>query len=83
MDAPGEKYVSIACNSKYKKQLILLSRISLFTTFTTRGVARIFQRGQGGGGSQRLLSRLYMVYTAALPCVSAGSVVLSRYEGPY
>ena len=50
MDAPGEKYVSIACNSKYKKQLILLSRISLFTTFTTRGVARIFQRGRGGGG---------------------------------
>ena len=29
-----------------------------------------------GGGSQRLL-------TAALPRVSAGSVVLSRHEGPY
>ena len=27
--------------------------------------------------------RLYMVYTAALPGVSAGSVVLSRHEGPY
>ena len=42
------------------------------------------------GGSQRLLTRspsgdrrLYMVYTAAFPRVSAGSVVLSRYEGPY
>ena len=27
--------------------------------------------------------RLYMVYTAALPRVSAGSVVLSWHEGPY
>ena len=41
------------------------------------------------GGSQRLLTRspsgdcrLYMVYTAAFPRVSAGSVVLSRREGP-
>ena len=46
--------------------------------------------GGGGGGSQRLLTRspsgdrrLYMVYTAAFPRVSAGSVVLSRHEGPY
>ena len=45
--------------------------------------------GGGGGGSQRLLSksssgdrRLYMVYTAAFPRVSAGSVVLSLHEGP-
>ena len=42
------------------------------------------------GGSQRLLTRspsgdrgLYMVYTAAFPRASAGSVVLSRHEGPY
>lgn len=35
MDAPGEKYVSIAFNSKYKKQLILFSRISVFSKFTT------------------------------------------------
>ena len=42
------------------------------------------------GGSQRLLTRspsgdrrLYIVYTTALPRVSAGSVVLSRHEGPY
>ena len=33
-----------------------------------RGEARIFQRGG---------------HTAALPCVSAGLVVLSRHEGPY
>ena len=46
--------------------------------------------GGGGGGSQRLLNRspsgdrrLYMVYTAAFPRVSAGSVVLSRHEGLY
>ena len=36
MDAPGEKYVSIAFNSKYKKQLILLSRISVLSTFLLR-----------------------------------------------
>ena len=54
--------------------------------FNSRGVARIFQRG-GGGVSQTGTPfgdrRLYMVYTAALPGVSAGSVVLSRHEGPY
>ena len=40
-----------------------------------------------GGGSQTGTPsgdrRLYMVYTTALPRVSAGSVVLSRHEGPY
>ena len=44
-----------------------------------------------GGGAHRDYStgipsgdrRLYMVYTAALPHVSAGSVVLSWHEGPY
>ena len=42
------------------------------------------------GGSERLLTRspsgdrrLYMVYTAAFPRVSASSVVLSWHEGPY
>ena len=34
MDAPGEKYVSIAFNSKYKKQLILLSRICVINVST-------------------------------------------------
>ena len=57
-----------------------------------RGVARIFQRGGGGGGGGGGESqtgtpsgdrRLYMAYTTALPRVSAGSVVLSRHEGPY
>ena len=38
----------------------------------TRGVARIFQRGGHRGYSP-----------AALPRVSAGSVVLSRHQGPY
>ena len=44
--------------------------------------ASIKMQRQGGsqdfskGGSQRL-------YTAALPRVSAGSVILSRHEGPY
>ena len=51
-----------------------------------RGVARIF-KSRGGGGSQTGTPsgdcRLYMVYTAALPRVSAGSVVLSRHEGLY
>ena len=45
------------------------------------GVARICQGGEGGSPSGD--RRLYMVYTAALPRVSAGSVVLSRHEGPY
>ena len=47
-------------------------------------------QGFSKGGSQRLLDRspsgdrrLYMVYTAAFLRVSAGSVVLSRHEGPY
>ena len=52
-----------------------------------KGCSRIFQKGEGGGwssppGDRRLYVRLYMVYTAALPRVSAGSVVLSRHEGP-
>ena len=58
----------------------------IVVTVIARGVARSFQKG---GGSQRLLTRspsgdrrLYMVYTAAFPRVSAGSVVLSRHEGP-
>ena len=47
-----------------------------------RGVARIFQSEGGGGATAGTPSgdrRLYMVYTAALPRVSAGSVVLSRH----
>ena len=46
-----------------------------------RGVARIFQSGGGGAtaGTPSGDHRLYMVYTAALPRVSAGSVVLLRH----
>ena len=47
-----------------------------------RGVARIFQGGVTAGTTSGD-RRLYMVYTAALPRVSAGSVVLSRHEGSY
>ena len=50
-----------------------------FTCGLYKGVARIFQRGESPSGDRRL----YIVYTAALPCVSAGSVVLSWHEGPY
>ena len=49
-----------------------------------RGVARIFQKE--GGVTEATPSgdrRLYMVNNAALPRVSAGSVVLSRDDGPY
>ena len=55
-----------------------------------QGHSQDFSKGGGGGGSQRLLSRsssgdrrLYMVYTAAFPRVSAGSVALLLHEGPY
>ena len=50
-----------------------------------RGVARIFQK-EGGVVTEATPSgdrRLYMVNNAALPRVSAGSVVLSRHDGPY
>ena len=45
--------------------------------YTYRGVARIFQRGGSQTGTPSGDRRLYMVYTAALPRVSEGSVVLS------
>ena len=44
----------------------------------SRGGHRDYSTGTPSGDR-----RLYMVYTAALPHVSAGSVVLSRHEGPY
>ena len=47
--------------------------------YSSQGRSQDFSKG----GSQRLLTRLYMVYTAALPRVSAGSVILLRHEGPY
>ena len=41
-----------------------------------------FSKGGSQTGTPSGDRLLYMVYTAALPSVSAGSVVLSRYEGP-
>ena len=42
-----------------------------------------FSKGGSQTGTPSGDRRLYMVYTGALPRVSAGSVVLSRHEGPY
>ena len=57
-----------------KKTITHTSKLKSITKYQllTRGVARIFQRGGHRGYS-----------SAALPRVSAGSVVLSRHEGPY
>ena len=57
-----------------------------FTTllqYTTQGRSQDFSKGGSQTGTPSGYRRLYMVYTAALPRVSAGSVVLSRHEGPY
>ena len=57
-----------------KKTITHTSKLKSITKYQllTRGVARIFQRGGHRGYSP-----------AALPRVSAGSVVLSRHQGPY
>ena len=57
-----------------KKTITHTSKLKSITKYQllTRGVARIFQRGGHRGYSP-----------AALPRVSAGSVVLSRNQGPY
>ena len=49
----------------------------------TQGRSKDFSKGGVTAGTPSGDRRLYMVYTAALPRVSAGSVVLSRHEGPY
>ena len=51
----------------------------LKATNLEQGRSQDFSKGGSPSGGRRL----YMVYTATLPRVSAGSVVLSRYEGPY
>ena len=48
-----------------------------------QGRSQDFSKGGSQTGTPSGDRRLYMVYTAALPRVSAGSVVLSRHEGPY
>ena len=57
-----------------KKTITHTSKLKSITKYQllTRGVARIFQRGGHRGYSP-----------AALLRVSAGSVVLSRHQGPY
>ena len=47
-----------------------------------QGRSQDFSKGGSQTGTPSGDRRLYMVYTAALPRVSAGSVVLSRHEGP-
>ena len=44
-----------------------------------QGRSQDFSKGGSPSGDRRV----YMVYTAALPRVSVGSVILSRHEGPY
>ena len=47
-----------------------------------QGRSQDFSKGGSQTGTPSGDRRLYMVYTTALPRVSAGSVVLSRHEGP-
>ena len=48
-------------------------------SYPGQGRSQDFSKGGSPSGDRRL----YMVYTAALPRVSAGSVILLRHEGPY
>ena len=48
-----------------------------------QGRSQDFSKGGSQTGTPSADRRLYMVYTTALPRVSAGSVVSSRHEGPY
>ena len=48
-----------------------------------QGRSQDFSKGGSQIGTPSGDCRLYMVYTTALPRVSAGSVVSSRHEGPY
>ena len=51
--------------------------------YILQGRSQDFSKGGSQTGTPSGDRRLYMVYTAALPRVSAGSVVLLRHEGPY
>ena len=48
-----------------------------------QGRSQDFSKGGSQTGTPSGDRRLYMVYTTALPRVSAGSDVSSRHEGPY
>ena len=48
-----------------------------------QGRSQDFSKGGSQTGTPSGDRRLYMVYTTALPRVSAGTVVSSRHEGPY
>ena len=48
-----------------------------------QGLSQDFSKGGSQTGTQSGDRRLYMVYTTALPRVSAGLVVSSQHEGPY
>ena len=49
----------------------------------SQGGSQDFSKGGSQTGTPSGDRRLYMVYTAALPRVSAGSVILWRPEDPY
>ena len=81
----GRDFAEI-CADNIASKLGVSTCLFLLSATALQGRSQDFSKG----GSQRLLTRspsgdrrLYMVYTAALPRVSAGSVVLSRHEGPY
>ena len=57
--------------------------LSCLHYFQGQGRSQDFSKEGSQTGTPFGDRRPYMVYTAALPRVSAGSVVLSRYEGPY
>ena len=48
-----------------------------------QGRSQDFSKGGSQTGTPSGNRRLYVVYIAALPRVSAGSVILSQHEGPY
>ena len=85
----GRDFAEI-CADNIASKLGVSTCLFLLSATALQGRSQDFSKG----GSQRLLTRLScrpprracfmcMVYTAALPRVSAGSVVLSRHEGPY
>ena len=55
----------------------------MLQSYNAQGRSQDFSKGGSQTGTPCGDRRLYMVYTAALPRVSAGLVVLSRHEGPY